>query len=165
MTAIRRRATDLRTWPDVLAAGDLLPSPGVTATVPDGARPPAISADYLLIAGRGTLATLPLDRPELSIGREPSCDLVLDDPGLSRRHAILRLGPPLTIQDLGSTNGVRVGERVLRGGAPVAVAAGASFQIGPFTFLVAAGGAPGAAAAAARRSWRGPRGSRTRRRS
>jgi hypothetical protein len=45
---------------------------------------------------------------ELSVGRQPDSDLVLDDPSVSKRHATLRWDEKsgrCTIQDLGSTNG------------------------------------------------------------
>jgi two-component system response regulator AtoC len=110
-------------------------------TVPD--REPRRSAsadDYLLVAGKGHFTTHALARRELTIGRDHSCDVVIDDPILSRQHAIIRVGPPLTVQDLGSTNGVRVsGREVMRGGAPIELAVGESFHIGPFSFLIAAG--------------------------
>ena len=50
-----------------------------------------------------------------TIGRHDSCDVVLDDPLASRRHAELRLADgELTIRDLGSVNGLAVnGSRVL----------------------------------------------------
>ncbi len=120
----------------------------VTATVPEGERASAGPADFLLIAGRGTLTTHALGRAEVLIGRDPACDVVIDDPGLSRRHAVLRPGPPLTIQDLGSTNGVRFADRVVRGGAPVALAPGASFHLGPFACMVTGGGAAAAPSSA-----------------
>ena len=63
------------------------------------------------------------------------CDLVIDHAALSRRHAQLRVRP-LTIQDLGSTNGIRVGAQTLNGGEPVALQTGDSFHIGPFAFMV-----------------------------
>ncbi|MCL4820329.1 MAG: FHA domain-containing protein [Vicinamibacteria bacterium] len=55
----------------------------------------------------GTIATL---------GRDPSCDLVLNDPKCSRRHAVLEGEPgSLSIRDSGSANGVFVnGKRVDR---------------------------------------------------
>ena len=52
------------------------------------------------------------------IGRDDSADIVLDDPGISRRHCEIRVtndGPHLvaSIRDLGSTNGTFVnGERI-----------------------------------------------------
>jgi len=96
----------------------------------------------VLVAGKGVFSTHPL-ASELSIGRDRSCDITIDDPILSRRHAVLRIGPPVTIQDLGSTNGIRVGAsklgEVVRGGEPIELAVGDSFHIGPFAFLIAAG--------------------------
>lgn len=52
------------------------------------------------------------------IGRSRDCDVVIQDGGISRRHAEMRPGPEgWTIEDLGSTNGVRVGGRPIRGAA------------------------------------------------
>ena len=52
------------------------------------------------------------------LGRDDTADIVLDDPGISRRHSEIRVtndGPHLvtSIRDLGSTNGTFVnGERI-----------------------------------------------------
>ncbi|MGV1007663.1 MAG: FhaA domain-containing protein [Dermatophilaceae bacterium] len=60
----------------------------------------------------------PLLGPITTIGRDPSADIVLDDPGISRRHSEIRVtsdGPHLvaSIRDLTSTNGTFVnGERI-----------------------------------------------------
>lgn len=44
-----------------------------------------------------------------TVGRLPSCDITLDDPSVSRRHArIARRDGRWTVEDLGSTNGVQV---------------------------------------------------------
>jgi two-component system, NtrC family, response regulator AtoC len=61
---------------------------------------------------------------------------VIDHRALSRRHALLKRHPNLMIQDLGSTNGIRLTSGVLRGGEPVRLAAGESFHIGPFACMV-----------------------------
>jgi Protein of unknown function (DUF3662)/FHA domain len=51
-----------------------------------------------------------------TIGRSRDCDVVLDDAGISRRHAEIRPGPDgWTVADLGSTNGVRVNGAEVRG--------------------------------------------------
>ena len=43
------------------------------------------------------------------IGRQPDCDIVFDDPNISRRHAEVRIAAgEYTISDLGSTNGTKV---------------------------------------------------------
>lgn len=50
-----------------------------------------------------------MSRVELSIGRAGDCDLVLDEPTVSRRHAVLRRTPEgWVILDAGSTNGTRL---------------------------------------------------------
>lgn len=58
-----------------------------------------VSGRRLLVPPRGA-----------TIGRSRDCDIVLDDAGVSRRHAELRpeAAASWTIEDLGSTNGVRV---------------------------------------------------------
>ena len=47
----------------------------------------------------------------LLIGREQECGLMLDDPGVSKRHAqIIRVENEYIIRDQGSVNGTYVGE-------------------------------------------------------
>jgi Inner membrane component of T3SS, cytoplasmic domain len=46
------------------------------------------------------------------VGRDPSCDLVLNDVKCSRRHAVIEAGPQgLAVRDTGSANGVYVNGR------------------------------------------------------
>jgi two-component system response regulator AtoC len=90
----------------------------------------------LLVAGEGLLTTFPLVGDEVVIGRAPECDVVVAHATLSRRHAVLRLGPPLSIQDLGSKNGLRVARQRVHGGDPISLAVGESFHIGRFSFVV-----------------------------
>jgi hypothetical protein len=56
-----------------------------------------------------------------TIGRSRDCDIVLEDSGISRRHAQLRPGPDgWEIEDLGSTNGVAVNGRPVHERQPLA---------------------------------------------
>jgi ABC transport system ATP-binding/permease protein len=66
--------------------------------------------------------------PGATIGRE-GCEIVLPDPEVSRRHAVLRDAESgLLIEDLGSLNGTFVnGERIA---APVALQPGDTVQLG-----------------------------------
>ena len=70
------------------------------------------------------------------IGRGEEADVVVDDPGVSRRHAEIRVtsdGPHLvaTVRDLGSTNGTMVdGDRIGRGQHGEALREGTTITIG-----------------------------------
>jgi DNA-binding NtrC family response regulator len=96
------------------------------------------TSDLLLAVGNGAFLSHRLGEGDVVIGRDPSCDFVIEHPSLSRRHARLRIAEPPTVQDLGSTNGTRVAGATLRGGEPVSLAGPGSFEIGPFTFLLVA---------------------------
>jgi len=53
---------------------------------------------------------------ELTVGRQPDCDLVLDDPSVSKRHAVLiwdESTQACVVQDLGSMNGTYVNDNEL----------------------------------------------------
>ncbi|HSR98658.1 MAG TPA: FHA domain-containing protein, partial [Kofleriaceae bacterium] len=55
---------------------------------------------HLLVIGDDLYATHPLpDAGAIAIGRSPSCEVFIDHPSVSRRHAVLHLGPPLAIED------------------------------------------------------------------
>jgi hypothetical protein len=55
-----------------------------------------------------------------TIGRSRDCDIVVDDVGISRRHAEIRPAPGgWTVEDLGSTNGVLVNGVSARGAQPL----------------------------------------------
>lgn len=54
---------------------------------------------------------VPLTQDVSVIGRGTEADVHVTDPGVSRRHAMLRLRPTPTIVDLGSTNGILVDDR------------------------------------------------------
>ena len=62
-----------------------------------------------------TVQTHPLpDDGDVSIGRAPQNDVSIDDPSISRRHAILHVRPGrVTIEDLGSANGTRIADAKL----------------------------------------------------
>lgn len=77
-----------------------------------------IDGRRLLVAPRGAV-----------IGRGRDCDIVLDDAGVSRRHAELRPSAEgWTVEDLRSTNGVYVNGRQLR--APQSLQLGDRIEVG-----------------------------------
>lgn len=99
-------------------------------TASDDAASPSGPARCWLVWNERTLR---IDGTDAVIGRDPTCDLWIDAPGVSRRHAVVRLptgaaasGP--AIEDLGSTNGTFVdGRRVTR---PVNLRDGQTIDVG-----------------------------------
>lgn len=69
------------------------------------------------------------DQAEITLGRSPECDFVLNDQNISRRHALVkRTWNGFTIQDLGSKNGVVINGKRADGAA--AIKDGDEVQIG-----------------------------------
>jgi len=85
---------------------------------------------------RANLRRYPADR-DLTIGRSAENDIVLDEPNVSRRHAEFRVGPPPSIEDLGSRNGTRLGTEPVRVSA---LALGDEVGIGHFRLGLDQGG-------------------------
>ncbi|WP_139275629.1 FHA domain-containing protein, partial [Mangrovactinospora gilvigrisea] len=53
--------------------------------------------------------------PVVVLGRSTEADIRVDDPGVSRRHAEIRIGSPSMVLDMNSTNGIVVdGQRTRR---------------------------------------------------
>ncbi|MEI9952930.1 MAG: FHA domain-containing protein [Pseudomonadota bacterium] len=79
--------------------------------------------------------TLLLSAGSITIGRKSSCDLVLDDPQVSREHArVIVSDASAAIQDLSSGNGVQVNGRRIQGLQRLVV--GDRIQIGVHTIEV-----------------------------
>lgn len=61
-----------------------------------------------------------LKEGETVIGRDSACDIIIHDPSVSRRHAMITCGATeCTIEDLGSYHGLRLNGEVLRGRTPI----------------------------------------------
>lgn len=76
---------------------------------------------------------------QVILGRAATCDIVLDDPSVSRRHArLIRSGEQVTIEDLRSSRGTFVnGQRIA---APRSLRTGDLVAIGRFTLKLAPDG-------------------------
>ncbi len=104
---------------DIIRIGDARGN-SVSLTFNAGHAPQTTAVETFDLAAHDTL----------TVGRDPACDLTLDSPLVSRRHARLeRAGPSHILIDLGSTNGTfvnseRIDRRVLSAGDIV--------QIGPY---------------------------------
>jgi two-component system, NtrC family, response regulator AtoC len=91
----------------------------------------------LVIIGTGHVASHPLpDGTTLVVGRDEDCDVCLAHPKISRRHASFHGGPPLAVEDLGSTNGLRIEGTRAEPGSTSPLRPGQSVQVGPFVAMV-----------------------------
>jgi pilus assembly protein CpaF len=74
-----------------------------------------------------------LSAPEISIGRDATCDVVLPSPLVSRKHAVVRIsGDKLELENTG-LNSCLVGSQEVFGGQVVSFSLGDRLRIWPFT--------------------------------
>src|SRR4029079_16163911 len=72
----------------------------------------------------------------LTIGRGTDCDIAIDDTSVSRLHAVLHLGAVIEIEDRGSHNATRSGERRATDGQRRAVLPGEVVHLGSATIVI-----------------------------
>ncbi len=72
----------------------------------------------------------------LTVGRSAKCDIVIDHPSVSREHAAFHGGPPIAVEDLGSTNGTSVGGTKIASNARLALEHGQTVTIGAAVLVV-----------------------------
>jgi pSer/pThr/pTyr-binding forkhead associated (FHA) protein len=94
---------------------DELPAPEVTRLAEDlllGPRP-GQKPWLLVVGGRRCVGMLFEVRPRMTLGRAEPSDVLLDEEGVSRRHAQVEVvaGGVVRVTDLDSSNGIRVGGR------------------------------------------------------
>jgi hypothetical protein len=108
---------------------------GCDATLVEGEPEPAPApstaggeAVIVLLEEGQEARTYQLHKQSVAIGRLPECDIVISDPGASRRHATITRedGAEYVLTDLGSTNGTLVndepvGEHVLSDGDRITI--------------------------------------------
>ncbi|MBN1210524.1 MAG: sigma 54-interacting transcriptional regulator [Myxococcaceae bacterium] len=82
----------------------------MTKRKPPSAAPRPDEEGFRLIAFvAGETRSYPLPRKgSITLGRSEACDIRIEEPSVSRRHATLHLGPPFTLEDHGSVNGTRL---------------------------------------------------------
>jgi DNA-binding NtrC family response regulator len=91
----------------------------------------------VVVIGNGTFATHPVpDGTPVTIGRSTRCHITVDEQSISRRHAILHLGNPTTIEDLGSVNGTVVRGARLAARRPTPIAVGELVGLGKVNIIL-----------------------------
>ncbi len=102
----------------------------------------------LRVVGEGLVDLFALPAAgDVVIGRGAEADVRIDDASISRKHAMLSLGPRVRIKDLGSANGTRVADRAASPGEWIDVAPGEVIDLGSVMLILMRGGAEPAAAA------------------
>ena len=87
-------------------------------------------AELTIVRGPSTGERFILDIPEVTIGRDPNCEVFLNDRTVSRRHAHLSIqGGRAIIEDLGSLNGTWVDAAIVSSSE---LFNGSTIQIGTF---------------------------------
>lgn len=76
----------------------------------------------------------------MEAGRNPEADIFVDEPTVSRRHLSIRMeGQAVIVTDLGSANGIRIGDSQIRSGDSMAVIPGTVIAIGATMVVVQRG--------------------------
>ena len=125
MSVLRRDIYGTR----IFARGSVHPSKSASAPPRQQPRQRGVPTRMHVTGGRMSGTTMALGSTSITVGRDPSCTLVLDDSYASTRHArIFPDGGSWYVEDLGSTNGTYLGSERLYGTA--ALPAGVPVRIG-----------------------------------
>ncbi|MCU0971754.1 MAG: sigma 54-interacting transcriptional regulator [Gammaproteobacteria bacterium] len=109
----------------------------VVTTNPGTSIAGAVGRLQLVIVGAGTIIRHPLpEAGDVSVGRSAQCDVSVDEPSVSRRHAVIHVGPPLTIEDLDSANGTRARGAPVVPGRAVPLEVGEAAELGALLLTV-----------------------------
>lgn len=91
----------------------------------------------LLILQQGDVRAVALPTTgSLKVGRAEDADIRIDSDSISRRHALLHVGETLEVEDVGSSNGTKVGGQKIDRGVRVTVAAGDLIEFGGVSVVV-----------------------------
>lgn len=125
------------------AAATALEAPHVGEVPPPAVQPLAGYSAFPRIrvmdeSGR-TIQVVEVNKPALVVGREPGCDLVLAEGGVSRKHLrITKDGAHISVTDLGSNNGTMLAGSRLLPQASTEWEKGQAIHIGPYWLLLEA---------------------------
>jgi len=117
-----------------------------TATVSLYAGTPGRRGAYFEAFWGGGSAVLPAPAPggDIIVGRGETCAFRVDHKSVSRRHARIRMGDPVTVEDLGSHNGTRVDGAIVAPGAPTPIGTGSTIEVGSVVIVLRAASAAAA---------------------
>ena len=109
----------------------------VTVAGTQGDEPSSASSLVLIVMEHGALSRFQLPSSgAVRIGRAEDSDIVLRGAAASRAHALLQIGPPLALEDLGSRNGTLLRGTRLAVGERIAIKIGEPIHIGSTILVV-----------------------------
>lgn len=109
-----------------------------TAETESGAKADGREASPALLvsAANGCFSVPVVPGKRYVLGRALDCDVVIDDPSVSRQHAAITVGPNTLVEDLGSTNGTTIQGEPVVPGMKVRVELGLAVQVGSATLVL-----------------------------
>jgi two-component system, NtrC family, response regulator AtoC len=108
-----------------------------TVTVVSRAAETSVKQLTLRVVGAEIFASYPLESGKsLVLGRGQETDVRIEHTEISRRHMLLHTGPPIQVQDLGSSNGTTVRGSRLESFKPAEINAGEAIRIGSLILLL-----------------------------
>ena len=100
----------------------------------ESARPGRLQA---VVVGSAILTIHPLLKPgKVTIGRHGGSGIAIDHDTISRFHAVLHVGPPHLIEDVGSANGISVDGVPVPPGMKVSIKLGSVVKLGSIVLIV-----------------------------
>jgi hypothetical protein len=115
---------------EIEATASFTPVEGVQPVAEGGPLTGVKGPTLVLQKGHGAGEKFLIDCPRLCVGRDPSCDIFLNDVTVSRDHAVIEVvGDDIIIRDSGSLNGTYVNDQLVESAA---LEDGDIVQIGTF---------------------------------
>ncbi|MCB9596052.1 MAG: sigma 54-interacting transcriptional regulator [Sandaracinaceae bacterium] len=97
---------------------------------------------WLVVLGATPSVVALVPGSALTVGRSTECEIAIADRAISRRHAVIHVGDQVTVEDLGSANGLVVAGVPVQAHGHAVVPVGSAIQIGTALLVVHAGPNP-----------------------
>jgi two-component system, cell cycle response regulator len=127
---VRMDLSSARPIPSLAGLATIAPPQNRVEGNPGGVAKETLRRGVLTVLGGPNAGQVfSLDREEMTIGRGIEADIWIEDPGVSRRHAVIRRAAgDFFIDDLGSTNGTFVHDQEAKA---IRLVSGDRIQVGP----------------------------------
>lgn len=110
--------------------------PGQMTTMPLATSEGELGPRLLILQAGDVRAVALPTTGSLKVGRAEDADVRIDSDSISRRHAMLHIGDGLEVEDVGSSNGTKVGGQKIERNVRVQVAAGDLIEFGGVSVVV-----------------------------